>query len=74
MVDLVYEPVETGLLAAARSVGATAVDGVGMLVHQAAHAFHLWTGAPAPVEAMRDAARAGSAPENLNSRTVSGRW
>jgi shikimate dehydrogenase len=57
VVDLVYEPVETALLAAARSVGARAVDGVGMLVHQAAHAFHLWTGVEAPVTAMDDAAR-----------------
>jgi shikimate dehydrogenase len=57
VVDLVYEPVETGLLAAARAAGARPVDGVGMLVHQAAHAFSLWTGVPAPVEAMQDAAR-----------------
>ncbi|HYF44643.1 MAG TPA: hypothetical protein VD926_00440, partial [Acidimicrobiales bacterium] len=58
VVDLVYEPVETGLLAAARAAGARPVDGVGMLVHQAAHAFSLWTGEPAPVDAMHDAARA----------------
>ncbi len=57
VVDLVYEPVETALLAAARSVGATAVDGVGMLVHQAARAFTRWTGAPAPIDAMTRAAR-----------------
>jgi shikimate dehydrogenase len=55
--DLVYEPAETGLLTAARRVGATAVDGVGMLVHQAAHAFALWTGEAAPVEVMTAAAR-----------------
>ena len=61
VVDLVYEPVETGLLAAARSVGARAVDGVGMLVHQAAHAFHLWTGVDPPVEVMTSAARAALA-------------
>jgi shikimate dehydrogenase len=61
VVDLVYEPLETGLLAAARSSGARAVDGIGMLVHQAAHAFTLWTGEPAPVAAMQDAARAGLA-------------
>lgn len=57
VVDLVYEPVETGLLAAARAVGAHAVDGVGMLVHQAAHAFTLWTGLGAPVAEMERAAR-----------------
>jgi shikimate dehydrogenase len=57
VVDLVYEPVETGLLAAARAAGARALDGVGMLVHQAAHAFHLWTGQEAPVAVMDTAAR-----------------
>jgi shikimate dehydrogenase len=57
VVDLVYEPVETGLLAAARAAGATAVDGVGMLVHQAAHAFRWWTGVDAPVAVMERAAR-----------------
>ena len=57
VVDLVYEPVETGLLAAARSAGARTVDGVGMLVHQAAHAFTLWTGVEAPVAEMGRAAR-----------------
>ncbi len=63
VVDLVYEPVETGLLAAARRVGATAVDGVGMLVHQAAHAFALWTGETAPIEVMSAAARKALAPK-----------
>lgn len=57
VVDLVYEPVATGLLVAARSVGARTVDGVGMLVHQAAHAFALWTGLDAPVAVMDAAAR-----------------
>lgn len=57
VVDLVYQPVETALLAAARAAGARAVDGVGMLVHQAAHAFRLWTGVAAPVDVMEAAAR-----------------
>jgi shikimate dehydrogenase len=57
VVDLVYDPVDTGLLDAARTVGARAVDGVGMLVHQAAHAFTLWTGLEAPVAVMDRAAR-----------------
>jgi shikimate dehydrogenase len=54
--DLVYHPRRTALLAAAESAGATAVDGIGMLVHQAALAFELWTGVAAPVEVMRRAA------------------
>ena len=58
VVDLVYEPTETALLAAARAAGATPVDGVGMLVHQAAHAFRLWTGVEPPVDVMAEAARA----------------
>ena len=38
-----------------RATGATTVNGVGMLLHQAAYAFELWTGVAAPVGAMRDA-------------------
>lgn len=56
--DLVYEPVETPLLVMARLAGAVPVDGLGMLVHQAARAFRLWTGVEAPVAAMRAAAEA----------------
>lgn len=56
--DLVYHPLETPLLAAARAVGARAVDGLGMLVHQAAHQFRIWTGVEPPVAAMRRAALA----------------
>ena len=53
-----YHPVDTAWLVVARQRGATAIDGVGMLVHQAAHAFRLWTGHEAPVEVMEAAARA----------------
>jgi shikimate dehydrogenase len=58
IVDLVYHPVDTPLLIAARACGARAIDGVGMLVHQGAIAFHLWTGASAPIQVMNPAARA----------------
>ncbi len=61
VVDLVYHPAETPLLAAARARGAQAVNGLGMLVHQAALAFHLWTGAEAPLAVMRQAAEAAIA-------------
>lgn len=54
--DLVYNPLETRLLADARAAGATAIDGLGMLIHQGAAAFALWTGEEAPVEVMRAAA------------------
>jgi shikimate dehydrogenase len=56
VVDLVYAPRPTPWLAAAAETGATAVDGLGMLVHQAAIQLELWTGLPAPVEAMWQAA------------------
>jgi shikimate dehydrogenase len=56
VVDLVYHPATTPLIEAARRQGATAVNGVGMLVHQAALAFELWTGHDAPLAVMRAAA------------------
>lgn len=55
-VDLVYGPADTPFVAAARAAGARAVDGLGMLVHQATLAFERWTGQEAPVEVMRLAA------------------
>lgn len=58
VVDLIYHPAETPLLADAAAAGATVANGLGMLVHQAAHAFRLWTGEPAPLVAMADAVRA----------------
>lgn len=42
--DVVYLPLETPLLAAARRHGFVAVDGLGMLLHQAAPAFQAWFG------------------------------
>jgi shikimate dehydrogenase len=56
VVDTVYHPMETPFLAAARARGIHAVNGLGMLVHQAALAFETWTGVDAPVAAMRAAA------------------
>ena len=55
LVDLIYEPAETALLAAARERGLRAFNGVRMLVHQAARAFELWTGTEAPIEEMATA-------------------
>jgi shikimate dehydrogenase len=54
--DTVYHPLETPLLGVARARGLACVDGLGMLVHQAAIAFGLLTGVDAPVEVMRAAA------------------
>jgi shikimate dehydrogenase len=58
VVDLVYEPPTTALVVAARQRGAVAVNGLGMLIHQAAHAFRRWTGEDPPVEVMSAAATA----------------
>jgi shikimate 5-dehydrogenase len=56
--DMVYEPRETPLLAAARAAGCVTIDGVEMLVAQAVGQFEAWTNAPAPVQAMSEAALA----------------
>ena len=53
--DAVYAAAPTDFLVAAQSRGATVIDGLEMLVRQAAEAFSLWTGVPAPLEVMRDA-------------------
>ena len=56
VLDLIPNPAVTPLMEAARRRGARAAGGLGMLVHQGALAFELWTGQPAPVGAMRVAA------------------
>lgn len=56
--DCVYRPGGTELVRAAREQGLLAVPGERMLLHQGARAFTLWTGRPAPVEAMRSALEA----------------
>ncbi len=53
--DLVYQKAATPLVAAARQAGLPAADGLSMLLYQGAEAFSLWTGYPAPIEAMRHA-------------------
>ncbi|MGH9277071.1 MAG: shikimate dehydrogenase [Acidimicrobiales bacterium] len=58
VVDLVPNPAITPLIEAARERGATAANGLGMLVHQAALAFRFWTGEDAPVDVMARAALA----------------
>ena len=47
--DIVYVPLETPLLAAARRRGHRVVDGLGMLLHQGRPGFEAWFGAPARV-------------------------
>jgi shikimate dehydrogenase len=53
--DMVYEPLETKLLAEAKRKGATTVNGLSMLVFQGAVSFKIWTGVKAPIEVMMNA-------------------
>jgi len=57
-VDLVYRPHVTPLQTAVREAGGSAFGGLGLLLHQAALAFELWTGQPAPMSVMSAAALA----------------
>jgi shikimate dehydrogenase len=61
--DLVYHPLETRWLAAASARGCRTVDGLGMLVHQAALQQQIWLGDDAVIDtvAMRAAAEAALA-------------
>jgi shikimate dehydrogenase len=54
--DLVYNPMETKLLKWAKSKGAKAVSGLGMLIRQGALAFSLFTEEEAPEKVMKEAA------------------
>ncbi|MGK0275897.1 MAG: shikimate dehydrogenase [Ilumatobacter sp.] len=56
--DLVYHPLETAWMRAAADIGATTVDGLGMLVHQAALQQLRWLGTLPDTTAMRIAAEA----------------
>jgi shikimate dehydrogenase len=54
--DIVYHPLDTALLRAARAVGARTIDGLGMLVHQAVLQQELWTGRRPDPAVLRSAA------------------
>ena len=56
VIDLVYDPPSTALVERARAAGAHAWGGIGMLVHQAAASFGIWTGQDPPLETMSAAA------------------
>ena len=53
--DMIYKPAETKLLALAKVAGCKTSNGLGMLLHQGAAAFEIWTGKPAPIDVMRRA-------------------
>jgi shikimate dehydrogenase len=53
--DMIYRPAETKLLSAAKAAGCKTANGLGMLLHQGAKAFEIWTGKIAPLDVMRRA-------------------
>jgi shikimate 5-dehydrogenase len=55
VLDMVYNPRETLLLKRAAEQGLTVIEGLEMLLEQAAHQFEIWTGENAPRAVMRDA-------------------
>ena len=61
--DIVYVPLETALLTAARERGLRAVEGLGMLLHQARPGFEAWFGVSPRVDpALRDLVAADIPP------------
>ena len=56
VLDMIYDPLETRLLREATQAGCVAISGFEMLLAQAGAQFEVWTGAEAPLEAMRAAA------------------
>ena len=52
---MIYRPMETALLRAAKAAGCSTANGVGMLLYQGAEALRLWSGAPPPIQIMRAA-------------------
>ena len=57
-IDLLYGPASTPFQDAVREAGGTAAGGLGLLLHQAALSFELWTHHPAPLPVMSAAALA----------------
>src|SRR5262249_54048367 len=62
--DLIYSPAQTQFLSDAESHGCLTLNGVEMLITQAAAQFELWTGNKAPVEVMRKACLAKIAADD----------
>ncbi|MGK2962736.1 MAG: shikimate dehydrogenase family protein [Gemmatimonadaceae bacterium] len=69
VLDLVYGPGGTKLVTEARESGHVASDGLPMLLHQGAAAFHRWFGVDADLTAMRDVLKTQSAFRDAESQT-----
>lgn len=65
--DLIYNPIETSFLRHAKSAGARTVNGIEMLIGQAAEAFKIWTGCAMPLQEVRSALQnfIANSPENM---------
>ena len=59
VMDIIYNPLETRLIRAAKSMDCLTVNGLGMFIHQGAEQFRLWTGLEAPIEVMMEAVKKG---------------
>jgi len=57
VMDIVYKPLETKLLREAKKAGCRTINGLNMLVNQAAMSFKIWTGRKPPVKVMKEAAQ-----------------
>jgi shikimate dehydrogenase len=53
VMDIVYNPIETTLLRAAKDRGCVTINGLGMFIRQGAEQFRLWTGLEAPIAVMK---------------------
>jgi shikimate dehydrogenase len=56
-IELAYNPPQTEFMVAARTAGARAENGLGMLLHQAALAFERWTGQSPPMDVLQAVVR-----------------
>jgi shikimate dehydrogenase len=65
--DMIYRPAETALLKTARKAGCKTANGLGMLLHQGAKAFEIWTGKAAPLDVMRRALETEVYRSNVHS-------
>ena len=52
--DVIYNPLETGLLKEAQKAGAKTISGVKMLIYQGIESFRIWTGVEPPVEVFEE--------------------
>ena len=57
--DVIYSPPETAMLKMAREAGCRTMNGMGMLLFQAAEAFRLWTGREMPIDHMKQVLHMG---------------